>query len=80
MLVYSDKVFFEVNEDEFIKILNEIESKKKCKNFCNGFIHRYWNEGVIAWWNYCLIALSNSLNIISITLMRIFVHPIKIFM
>ncbi len=33
MLVYSDKVFFEVNEDEFIKILNEIESKKNVKTF-----------------------------------------------
>ena len=33
MLVYSDKVFFEVKEDEFIKILNEIESKKNVKTF-----------------------------------------------
>jgi protein pelota len=33
VLVYSDKVFFEVNEDEFIKILNEIESKKNVKAF-----------------------------------------------
>lgn len=33
MVVYSDKVFFEVNEDEFIKILNEIESKKNVKTF-----------------------------------------------
>jgi protein pelota len=31
--VYSDKVFFEINEDEFIKILNEIESKKNVKTF-----------------------------------------------
>jgi protein pelota len=33
MLVYSDKVFFEVKEDEFIKMLNEIESKKNVKTF-----------------------------------------------
>ncbi len=33
MVVYSDKVFFEVNEDEFIKILNEIENKKNVKTF-----------------------------------------------
>jgi protein pelota len=32
-LVYSDKVFFEVKEDEFIKMLNEIESKKNVKTF-----------------------------------------------
>ncbi len=33
MLVYSDKVFFEVKEDEFIKLLNEIEGKKNVKTF-----------------------------------------------
>jgi len=33
MLVYSDKVFFDVKEDEFIKMLNEIESKKNVKTF-----------------------------------------------
>jgi protein pelota len=33
MLVYSDKVFFEVKENEFIKMLNEIESKKNVKTF-----------------------------------------------
>ncbi len=32
-LVYSDKVFLEVKEDEFIKMLNEIESKKNVKTF-----------------------------------------------
>ena len=32
-MVYSDKVFFEMKEDEFIKMLNEIESKKNVKTF-----------------------------------------------
>jgi protein pelota len=33
VLVYSDKVFFDIEEDEFIKLLNEIESKKNVKTF-----------------------------------------------
>lgn len=33
VLVYSDKVFFEIEEDEFIKLLNEIENKKNVKVF-----------------------------------------------
>jgi protein pelota len=33
MLVYSDKVFLEIKEDEFIQMLNQIESKKNVKTF-----------------------------------------------
>ncbi|HEY0579538.1 MAG TPA: mRNA surveillance protein Pelota, partial [Candidatus Nitrosocosmicus sp.] len=33
VLVYSDKVFFDIEENEFIKLLNEIESKKNVKAF-----------------------------------------------
>ncbi len=33
MLVYSDKVFLEIKEDEFIKMLNDIESKKNVRTF-----------------------------------------------
>jgi len=32
-LVYSDKVFSEIEEEEFIKLLNEIENKKNVTAF-----------------------------------------------